>query len=87
MARHLHTAGRMDHRADSPSPCSELQLQTRELLDSTSDLDVSIVELIVAASECSDDAYEIGDIVDGLVDSGRLRIRRRDADPMLAQSF
>ena len=76
----------MDQRTDLPSARRELQMQTRELLDSASDLDVSIVELIVAASECSDDAYEIGDLVDGLVDSGRLRILRSDADPMFAQS-
>ena len=77
----------MDPTTEPASAHSDLQLQTREVLDSASDLEVSIVELVVAASECSDDAYEIGDIVDGLIDSGRCRIRRRDADPMLAHSL
>lgn len=76
----------MDRRAAFPRTPRELQLQTRELLETAGDLEVSIVELIVAASECSEDAYEIGDLVDELVDSGKLRIRRRDADPMFARS-
>jgi len=77
----------MDHTANSPSSQGELQSRTREMLRSASSVEVSIVELVVAATECSDDAYEIDDLVHGLVESGRFQVRRREADPMLARAF
>ena len=87
MAQPLHFPARMARLSDARNPEGEFQLQTRTLLETATELDISIVELVVAASECSDDAYEIDDLVDDLVDSGRIRIRRRGSDPMFAESL
>jgi hypothetical protein len=87
MAQPLHFPARMARPIDATNPEGEFQLQTRTLLETATELDISIVELVVAASECSDDAYEIDDLVDDLVDSGRIRIRRRGSDPMFAESL
>jgi hypothetical protein len=87
MAHPLHFPARMARLIDAMNPEGEFQLQTRTLLETATELDISIVELVVAASECSDDAYEIDDLVDDLVDSGRIRIRRRGSDPMFAESL
>ncbi len=48
--------------------------RTRELLERGEPLDVSLVELVIAASECSDDGFEISDRVDTLLASGRVQI-------------
>ena len=87
MAQPLHFPARMARLIDAMNPEGEFQLQTRTLLETATELDISIVELVVAASECSDDAYEIDDLVDDLCDSGRIRIRRRGSDPMFAESL
>jgi hypothetical protein len=87
MAQPLHFPANMARPIDATNPDAEFQLQTRTLLETATELDLSIVELVVAASECSDDAYEVDDLVDDLVDSGRIRIRRRGSDPMFAESL
>jgi hypothetical protein len=89
MARPVHFRAYMTRPIDATNldPELEFQRQTRALLETAIELDLSIVELVVAASECSDDAYEIDDLVDDLVDSGRIRIRRRGFDPMFAESL
>ena len=48
--------------------------QTRNLLEGADDLELSFVELIVAASECSEDEGEIFDLVDGLMLSDRIQL-------------
>ena len=45
---------------------------TMELIEGEEPLAGSLVELIVAASECSEDAFEIEDLLDDLLDSGRV---------------
>lgn len=47
---------------------------TRVLLEGDDRLELSFVELVVVASECSEDESEIFDLVDGLIDSGRVRL-------------
>ncbi len=37
-------------------------------------VEASFIELVVAASECSEDENEIFDLVDGLLGSGRVRL-------------
>jgi hypothetical protein len=44
------------------------------LLEGDDRLELSFVELVVVASECSEDESEIFDLVDGLIDSGRVRL-------------
>lgn len=52
--------------------CAE---RTRELLLAGQEtLELSFVELVVAATECSEDASEIGDLLDGLLVSERIRL-------------
>ena len=46
-----------------------------EILAIGDTLDLSLVELIIMASECSEDATEIADLVDALFDSGRVSAR------------
>jgi len=89
MAQPLHFPARMTRPIDATNADRELefQMKTRTLLETAIELDISIVDLVVAASECSDDAYEIDDLVDDLVDSGRIRIRRRGSDPMFAEAL
>jgi hypothetical protein len=53
----------------------EWRTQTLEALKSTQALELSLVELVVLASECSEDGSEISDLVDGLIDSGRVAVR------------
>jgi hypothetical protein len=48
--------------------------RTREVLESEEQLDLSFVELVIAASECSEDESEIFELVDGLMQSGRVRL-------------
>lgn len=48
---------------------------TRALLDGEAALETSLVELVVAACECSEDAGEIADKVDHLLASGRVTLR------------
>jgi hypothetical protein len=49
--------------------------QTLEALETGPTLELSLVELVVMASECSEDGSEISDLVDGLIDSGRVAVR------------
>jgi hypothetical protein len=44
------------------------------LLEGDDRLELSFVELVVVASECSEDESEIFDLVDDLIDSGRVRL-------------
>jgi hypothetical protein len=48
--------------------------QTRELLETEDSLELTLVELVVAATECSEDENEICDLVDGLIETGRVRV-------------
>jgi hypothetical protein len=48
--------------------------ETREMLESEQPLELSFVELVIAASECSEDESEIFDLVDGLMRSGRVTL-------------
>jgi hypothetical protein len=52
----------------------DCQNQTREVLAAGDTLELSLVELVIMASECSEDATEIADLVDGLIDSGRVEV-------------
>jgi hypothetical protein len=50
-------------------------LRTRDQLETCRELELSFVELVVAASEQSEDEQEVADLVDGLLASGRVRLR------------
>ncbi len=47
---------------------------TRELLEGDDALELSFVELILVAADCSEDESEISDLVDGLLGSGRVQL-------------
>ena len=47
----------------------------RELLESAAVIEASLVELVLAASECSEDEWEIADHLDDLLASGRVQIQ------------
>ena len=49
--------------------------RTIEHLESSAEIELSFVELVVFASELSEDEQEVGDLVDGLLASGRIRLR------------
>jgi hypothetical protein len=51
-----------------------LSRETSRLLREDEALELSLVELVVAASDHSDDQYEISDLVDGLVATGRVSV-------------
>ncbi len=46
----------------------------RQILQTGSDLEFGLVDLVLAASECSDDEMEIQDLVDGLIDCGNVYV-------------
>lgn len=48
--------------------------RTRQLLQSEDPLELSFVELVVAATECSEDESEIFDLIDGLLESDRVQL-------------
>jgi hypothetical protein len=48
--------------------------RNQEILDNAESLEASLVELVVAVSECSEDESEIFDRMDVLLESGRIRI-------------
>jgi len=48
--------------------------QAQEILESEEQLELSFIELVIAASECSEDESEIFELVDGLMQSGRVRL-------------
>ena len=45
--------------------------------------EISLVDLVLLACEVSEDEGEVGDVVDGLIDSGAARILPVRCDPML----
>jgi len=49
--------------------------RNREILDNTQSLEVSLVELVVAVCEGSEDESEIFDRMDELLASDRIRVR------------
>ena len=48
------------------------QQETLEWLEQDGELELSMVELVVAASEASEDQQEIADLIDGLIEQGRV---------------
>ena len=50
------------------------QQQNRELLERANGLELSLVELVLAASECSEDEGEVCDLVDGLLETGKVQL-------------
>jgi len=48
--------------------------ETRALIEGEGRLEASFIELIIGASECSDDETEIADLVDALLDSERVQL-------------
>jgi hypothetical protein len=48
--------------------------ETRALIAGDAPLEGSFIDLIVAASECSEDEAEIFDLIEGLLDSGRVEL-------------
>jgi hypothetical protein len=51
--------------------------QAQKILESEEQLELSFVELVIAASECSEDESEIFELVDGLMQSGRVSLEER----------
>ena len=59
--------------------------RNQEILDKAESLESSLVELVVAVSESSEDESEIFDRMDALLESGRIRILpHRDLGPIYA---
>ncbi len=50
------------------------------LLESASEIRLSIVDVVLAASECSEDESEIFDLVDDFVASGRVELAPLNGD-------
>jgi hypothetical protein len=48
------------------------QQQNNQLLEQADGLELSLVELVLAASECSEDEGEVRDLVDALVETGKV---------------
>ena len=55
----------------------QFELETARLLEGDGPIVGSLVELIVAASDTSDDAWEIGDCLDEALRSDRVSVPRR----------
>jgi len=55
--------------------------KNQEFLDSSHTSALSLIEVVLAASECSEDEGEIFDLVDDMVTSGRARLASLDQDP------
>jgi hypothetical protein len=53
--------------------------ETRTLIEGDAPLEGSLIDLIVAASECSEDEAEIFDLIDGLLESGRVALSETPA--------
>ncbi|MGH0037152.1 MAG: hypothetical protein ACQGVK_19180 [Myxococcota bacterium] len=49
---------------------------TRDALENTEVLEASVVDLVLAVSELTEDEMELGDQLDTLLDSGRVRLQR-----------
>ncbi len=50
--------------------------RVRDALENAESLEASIVDLVLAVSELTEDEFELRDAVDDLIDSGRVRIQR-----------
>jgi len=48
--------------------------RTREALEGAEAIQASLVELVIAVSECTEDEGEIRDRLDGLLESGRVQL-------------
>jgi hypothetical protein len=51
------------------------QQRNLELLEQADGIELSLVELVLAASECSEDEGELRDLVDGMVETGKVVVR------------
>ncbi len=62
------------------------QRESRELLEQADGIELSLVELVLAASECSEDEGEVIDLVDVMLETGKVLLTGLDADhePRLA---
>jgi len=62
------------------------QQQNHQLLEQADGLELSLVELVLAASECSEDEGEVSDLVDALVETGKVLLSDPGAqsEPQLA---
>ena len=47
--------------------------------------EISIVELVLFASEASEDVGEIGDLVAAMIEAGAARVLPQERDPLLIQ--
>lgn len=54
------------------------QQRNREFLEQADGMELSLVELILTASECSEDESEVGDLVDAMVETGKVLLSERD---------
>jgi hypothetical protein len=81
-ARELHNAILMAHlMIDEHEDSSPVY---REELESETPLDLSLVDLVLVASECTEDESELRDIVDDLMQSGRVQLRKLETDRVSA---
>jgi hypothetical protein len=64
----------MQFRASMQSYEDDWSDMNRQALESGNDLEFSLVELVLAASECSEDEMEVQDLVDGLIDCGQVQL-------------
>lgn len=62
------------------------QQESRELLEQADGIELSLVELVLAASECSEDEGEVIDLVDAMVETGKVLLTGLEAkhEPQLA---
>jgi hypothetical protein len=63
----------------------DLADQTRSLLETGDSLELTLVELIVAVSECTEDESELCDLLDGLIETGRVRLQAAAREAGLRQ--
>jgi hypothetical protein len=54
----------------------QLTTRTRDVLDNTECLEASVIDLVLAISELTEDETELTDQLDALLDSGRVRLQR-----------
>ena len=54
----------------------------RQQLESDEPVELSIIDLVLFASECTEDEGELRDIVDGFVQTGRAQLRGLEDGPL-----
>ena len=59
---------------NAPTDPDSWQKQNHRLLEQADEMDLSLVDLVLAATECSEDEGEVRDLVDAMVETGKVRL-------------